>query len=78
MKVNKDVLIQKIASRKFWALLAGLIGSILITFNLDGNSVAQITAIVGGFGSIFIYTLSEASVDKVRIENVIINKKEDE
>lgn len=79
MKINKEVLLQKISSRKFWALLAGLVGAILLSFNVDENSIAQITAIIGGFASIFVYTLSESFVDSARAKNqpeVIVVEKE--
>lgn len=56
----------KLASRKFWALLAGFIGSMLVVFNVGDNDIAQITAVVTAFGSVAVYMLAEASVDKAR------------
>ncbi|MGA4519260.1 hypothetical protein ACPA0F_18540 [Solibacillus silvestris] len=53
----------KLASRKFWTMLIGLITSLLIAFNVDPNTVAQVTAIVTAFGSIVAYILAEAYVD---------------
>lgn len=54
----------KLASRKFWALVAGFIGSMLVVFNVGDNDIAQITAVVTAFGSVAVYMLAEASVDR--------------
>lgn len=70
MKFDMNILLNKLASRKFWALLAGLIGAILISFNVDENSIAQITAIIGGFSSIVVYVLGESLIDQARAKNV--------
>jgi len=56
----------KLASRKFWALVAGFIGSMLVVFNIGDNDIAQITAVITAFGSVAVYMLAEASVDKAR------------
>ena len=56
----------KLASRKFWALVAGFIGSMLVVFNVGDNDIAQITAVITAFGSVAVYMLAEASVDKAR------------
>jgi len=66
--MNKTLILQKLSSRKFWTLLIGLVGSILLAFNVDAGSVEQITAIIGGFGTIIMYMLAEAIVDKARAE----------
>jgi len=63
----KDFL-EKIASRKFWALIAGFIGSIMIALNVGNNQISQIVAIITAFGSIAVYILAEASVDKASLE----------
>lgn len=54
----------KLSSRKFWALIAGFIGSLLVAFNVGENEIAQVTAIITAFGSIAVYILAESSVDK--------------
>lgn len=64
--MNKDIL-TKLSSRKFWALLAGFISSLLLAFNLGENDIAQITAIITAFGSVAVYILAEASVDKAAL-----------
>ena len=64
--MNKTELKRKLASRKFWALLAGFIGSMLVVFNVGDNDIAQVTAVITAFGSVAVYMLAEASVDKAR------------
>jgi len=78
MKINKDVLLQKIASRKFWALIAGLTGAVLMALNFDAGSTEQIVGIVTGAGTIFTYLLAEAITDSARAKNpeVIVVEKE--
>ncbi|PLR72339.1 hypothetical protein [Bacillus sp. UMB0728] len=62
-------LINKLSSRKFWALLAGFIGSLLVAFNMGENDIAQVTAIISAFGSVAVYIFAEASVDKAALKN---------
>lgn len=62
--MNKAKLVRKLSSRKFWALLAGFIGSMLIVFNVGDNDIAQVTAVITAFGSVAVYILAEAGVDK--------------
>ncbi len=60
-------IIRKLASRKFWAVAAGFIGSLLVAFNVGDNDIAQVTAVITAFGSVAVYILAEASVDKAAI-----------
>lgn len=59
----------KLASRKFWALLAALATAVLTAFGVADNDIVQITGIIGAFGAIIVYILAEASVDKARAGN---------
>lgn len=56
--------VQKLTSRKFWVALIGFITALLIAFNVGQNTISQITAIIGAFGTLVIYILSEGAVDK--------------
>lgn len=57
---------EKLSSRKFWALIAALVLSILVFFNVGENQIAQTTSIITAFGSVAVYIFAEASVDKAR------------
>ncbi|MDP4096882.1 hypothetical protein OIN60_08870 [Paenibacillus sp. P96] len=56
---------RKLASRKFWALLAGLVtaGLALFGYSSDSDVTVKIVGLIGAFGSTAIYMLSEAYVD---------------
>jgi len=53
----------KLSSRKFWALLAGLVTAVMTAAGASENDVAQTTAVIGAFASIAVYILAEAYVD---------------
>lgn len=74
----KNKLLSKLSSRKFWALVAGFVGSLLLAFNVGENEIAQITAILTSFGSIAVYIFAEASVDKESIKKEKEETKKDE
>lgn len=65
----------KLASRKFWGMVAGFIGSILVAFNVGDNEISQVAAIVSGFGAIAVYILTEGANDRASI-NAEGNTKE--
>jgi hypothetical protein len=56
-------MLKKIGSRKFWALLAGLVCAILVFFNLDSASIDKIVALIGAFGTMITYIIVEGNID---------------
>lgn len=54
---------RKLSSRKFWALLVGLATSALVLAKIPENTIAQVVAVIGAFGSVVGYMLAEAYVD---------------
>lgn len=60
--------LRKIASRKFWAAVAGLVVSIMIIFGADSNSQEKITGAITATGTLVCYILAEGSTDKAAIE----------
>ena len=66
--MTMERLINKLASRKFWALVAGFVGSLLVVFNATENDIAQVTGVITAFGSVAVYIFAEASIDKKAIE----------
>ena len=63
IKMDKGKLLAKLASRKFWSMLLGLLSMVLVAYGMPQNQVAQILSIAGGFGGIIVYILAEAYVD---------------
>lgn len=59
---------RKLGSRKFWTFLGGFVSSLLVAFNLGENEVAQVVGVITAFGSVAVYILAEASIDKARAE----------
>lgn len=70
----------KLSSRKLWVALAGFIASLLVVFNFPESDITKVSAMIMNLGTVAIYILSEASVDKARItsetkETKIIEQK---
>ncbi|VUG07029.1 hypothetical protein PPOLYM_03437 [Paenibacillus polymyxa] len=59
---------RKLSSRKFWALLAALITSLLTAFGANNDTVIQVTGVIGAFGAVIAYILAEAYVDGKSVE----------
>jgi drug/metabolite transporter (DMT)-like permease len=59
---------RKLGSRKFWALLAALVGAVLIFFNYGQASIEKIVALIGAFGSVIVYILVEGNVDSKAVQ----------
>ena len=61
--MTKNDFIRKIASRKFWAMLAGLVSGLVMAFGGAANTAETIAGLIVAFGSIVVYMLAESSVD---------------
>ena len=59
--------IRKISSRKFWICVVGFITSILIAFNVDEGSIAQITSIIMSGATLITYILAESYIDASKV-----------
>ena len=59
---------KKLASRKFWAMLAALILSVLTAFGVPELTGEQVVVIISGIGALVIYMLAESSVDKASVK----------
>ena len=60
---------KKLGSRKFWALVAVFITSILIIFGVGEADITKVAAIVTSGGAVVTYILAEASIDKESAKN---------
>lgn len=59
---------RKLASRKFWAAVAGVVVSLLIAFGADAATVEKVTGIVTASGTLVIYILAESATDVAAIK----------
>ncbi|WP_438447404.1 hypothetical protein [Gorillibacterium sp. sgz5001074] len=65
--------LKKLASRKFWALVASLVTANMILFGYAEADIVKVTAVITQFGAVVAYILAEASVDKeAQKQNVYI------
>lgn len=55
---------KKLGSRKFWAMVAALVLSILTAFGIPQMTIEQVVVIISGIGALVAYMLAESSVDK--------------
>lgn len=60
MKINWKT---KLASRKFWALLAAVGTSVLGALGASDNTVVKVTGIITAVGACAVYMLAEAYTD---------------
>ncbi len=60
MKVNWK---RKLASRKFWALVAAVATSIIVLVGAGEEVAVKITGLITSVGAVAVYILAEAHVD---------------
>lgn len=70
--MNKNDILRKLSSRKFWALLAALATSVLTASGAGDNTVLHVTGVIGAVGACVAYMLAEGIADGSR------NNKTDE
>lgn len=63
--------IQKLSSRKFWALLAGLAVAVMVLKGAPAQSQTQVVSVIMAFGSIAVYMWGEATVDAARLKSEV-------
>lgn len=66
---------QKLSSRKFWALLAGLAIAVMVLMGAPGVVQTQVVSVITALGSIVIYMWGETTVDAARISAGIVQKQ---
>jgi len=60
---------RKLSSRKFWALIAAFITSVLVIFGASQGSIEKVTAIITSGGAVIAYILAEGYVDSKAVNN---------
>jgi len=61
--MNKQEIIRKLTSRKFWVAMVGFITPLLLAFGIAENDVTQVTAIIMAGADVLAYILAEGMVD---------------
>lgn len=67
--MNKEDILRKLTSRKFWAALVAFVTALLVAFNVPDASISQVSAIIMAFGSLVAYIFAEGWVDSSRALN---------
>lgn len=64
--MNKDWLIKKLTSRKFWLALIGFVTPLLIAFGMTESAATQIAGIIMAGGTLISYIVGEGMIDTAR------------
>jgi len=67
---------RKLSSRKFWALLAGLVTSILSALGYSESIAIRVTGIITAAGAVIAYILAEAYIDGKYVESQYMRKED--
>ena len=59
----KEIILQKLTSRKLWVAVIGIIVGLAAAFGIEENDFAQIAGVVGSICSGVAYIIGEAKVD---------------
>jgi hypothetical protein len=63
MNFDKQKLLIKLTSRKFWVAVVSFVSLVLFARGMDQGSVEQITSIIMAGGAVIAYIFGEAWVD---------------
>ena len=61
--MNKQDFVRKIASRKFWACVAGFVAGLVIACRGSASTAETISGLITSFGTLVVYILGESAVD---------------
>ena len=66
--MDKDDMIRKLTSRKFWLAVVALVTGLLAAFNVDANTIEKVSGIIMAAASVVAYIIAEGLVDAERKE----------
>lgn len=72
----KEILVQKLTSRKLWIAVIGIIVGLATAFGITDNDYAQVAGAVGSIASAVAYIIGEATTDKAALINPPVNEDE--
>lgn len=59
---------RKLSNRKFWAAVADVIISVMVTFNVDAVTQERVAGVISAAGTLAIYMLAEGAADKAAVK----------
>ncbi len=66
--MDRDDMIRKLTSRKFWLAVVALVTGLLAAFNVDANTIEKVSGIIMAAASVVAYIIAEGFVDAERKE----------
>ena len=66
--MDRDDMIRKLTSRKFWLAVVALVTGLLAAFNVDANTIEKGSGIIMAAASVVAYIIAEGLVDAERKE----------
>ena len=66
--MNKQDIIRKLTSRKFWIAVVGFITPLLLAFGVAEENVTQVTAIIMAGADVVAYLIAEGLADAKNAE----------
>lgn len=66
--MNKEDLIRKLTSRKFWLAVAAFVTGLLTAFKVDGETVETVSGLIMSAAAVIAYIVSEGLVDAEKKE----------
>lgn len=76
--MNKEQIIRKLTSRKFWLSLASFIGMLLIATGQSEGTAKEITALIMAGASVIGYAIGEGLADAANVEVEVEETEEEE
>ena len=64
--MNKEDLIRKLTSRKFWAAVCAFVTLLLVALGFKESEAAQVAAIIMAGATVLSYILGEGMIDAAR------------
>lgn len=61
--MNKETIIRKLSSRKFWVCICGFVTSVMTLMKYSDSEAALVTSLITSAGCLIAYILSEGYVD---------------
>lgn len=75
--MNKDDIIRKLTSRKFWTAVCSFVALLVVAVGHSEGEAAQITALIMAGASVLAYIIGEGLIDVTR-QDVYVDEEDPE
>ena len=70
--MNREDLVRKLTSRKFWLAVVALVTGLLAAFNVDAGTIEQVSGIIMSAAAVVAYIVAEGLVDAGHAQQTVI------